>query len=153
MHVSPRHVTIVSDEYDRGWRSCSLPFLTPGTRRGYRKLICGSVINCRASRVNTLLSTKWGFSVGLLFAIILLEAWYYILSFCVFQDRKSLSEEYEGELSGRESWWRTYIRVNWLFCLPFTMRSRCTNIFCFPQHLRNGRFDMGLYSKTSYIKT
>ena len=27
------------------------------------------------------------------------------------QDRKALSEEYEGEISGREGWWRTYIRV------------------------------------------
>ncbi|KAH3846765.1 protein STPG4-like [Dreissena polymorpha] len=27
-----------------------------------------------------------------------------------WEDRKALSEEYEGEVSGRESWWRTYIR-------------------------------------------
>jgi len=27
------------------------------------------------------------------------------------QGRKSLSEDYETEASGREGWWRTYIRV------------------------------------------
>ncbi|XP_052767423.1 protein STPG4-like [Mya arenaria] len=27
-----------------------------------------------------------------------------------WEGRKALSEEYEGELSGREGWWRTYIR-------------------------------------------
>ena len=28
------------------------------------------------------------------------------------QIRDGLAKEYEGEKSGRESWWRTYMRVN-----------------------------------------